>query len=111
MFDQVARDKEVIDLLNVLSGKLSKGEVLEEADVKEISRRKKPTQKKEEKKPESKKKPKKEEKKPSEKVSRQDRRLVERAAEKAKMTVEDFVFAVASGTYDCKLNTECRSFK
>lgn len=100
MFDQVARDKEVIDLLNVLSGKLSRGEVLEEADVKEISRRKKPTEKKSEKKPESKKKPKKEEKKPSERVSRQDRRLVERAAEKAKMAVEDFVFAVASGTYD-----------
>ena len=100
MFDQVAKDKEVIDLLNVLSEKLSKGEVLEEADVKEISRRKKPTEKKSDKKPESKKKPKKEEKKPSERVSRQDRRLVDRAAEKAKMAVEDFVFAVASGTYD-----------
>ena len=62
MFDQFAKDKEVIDLLNVLSGKLSRGEVLEEDDVKEISRRRKPTDE-DVKKPESKKEPKKEEKK------------------------------------------------
>jgi len=103
IFEQAAKDQEVIDFLNVLSRKVSKGEVIESQDVQDISERRVPIDQEVEEQVEEE-----VEEEPSGKydytlITPQEKEIISKAAEKAKMAIDDFVLAVASGTYDASV--------